>query len=152
MTARIPLPTAEVPSNSPNGELTRFPCVLTTMMSPDCASEMPLCSMRLSPEWHHTVTAGPMTRGEFQMGRISPSIAPMRDMESATWALDAPSKVLRSAASGRVHDETTRKPGLLAIRFPFLYRRKCSGNSRTGLDLRPEVLKGFLDIREVNEH
>ena len=60
------------------------------------ASDSALCSIRLSPEWHHTVMAAPMTRGEGQIARIPPSIAPRRDMLSATCELAAFPKPLKA--------------------------------------------------------
>jgi hypothetical protein len=47
--------------------------------------------------------AGPMMRGEFHTGRMPISMAPSRDMQSATWALEALPKAASVAASGRRH-------------------------------------------------
>jgi hypothetical protein len=56
-------------------------------------------------------------RGEGQTGRMPASIAPRRDMLSATWAGEAVPKAASSAASGRRHAACTRNPGLPGIGF-----------------------------------
>ena len=92
MTPRTPIFTALVASSSPKPELATLPCVFITTMLPASASESALCSIRLSPVWHHTVRAEPMMRGEGHTGRMPASIAPRRDMLSARrdWPAELP--------------------------------------------------------------
>ena len=79
-----------------------------------------------------------MTRGDGQMGLMPASMAPSRDMESATWALDEAPKRSNKAVSGLSHTPRTRNPTLPAIfdLFPPL-KLKC-GSVAAGVrwDLR----------------
>jgi hypothetical protein len=123
ITPRTPIFIALVASNSPNPEFVTFDCVFITTMSPGEASESALCSIKLSPAWHHTVSAAPTIRGECQIGLIPTSIAPIRDMQSATCALEPRANAASSGASGRCHPVRTRNPTFPAI-LDFLLRIK----------------------------
>src|SRR5579883_187213 len=147
MTARTPARTALVAISSPNPELLTFPCVFTTMTSFCIASEIALCSIRLSPEWHHTVSADPMTRGDAHTGRIAASIAPSRDMQSATCALEAAPKASSKDGSGRGQKERTRNPGLPGILQPF-DRRRDPGSRADGPSERYECILQMHQVRQ----
>src|SRR5580698_3381480 len=114
-----------------------LPCVFITTTSPSRATVRALCSIRLSPEWHHTVSAEPMTRGDAHTGRMPESMAPSRDMQSATCALDASPKAWSNAPSGRAHASRTRKPGLpFEIAMLFEVRDQPAGIQNLRHDLR----------------
>src|SRR5580704_10429916 len=89
-------------------------------MSPGIASEIALCNIKLSPAWHHTVSAAPIIRGEGQIGLMPTSIAPRRDMLSATCGLEALPKACSKDSSGRRHGDCTLNPTFPGIENSFL--------------------------------
>src|ERR1017187_5903547 len=148
---RTPIFTALVASSSPKAAFTTLPCVFITTISPGTANEMALCNIRLSPEWHQTVSAEPTILGDRQMGLMPASMAPNRDMQSAACALAAIPNASSSACPGRGQGVRTRNPTLPGI--VHLHHSGAGGrNAGAGRRGKAECAKGILEVQQIGEN